>query len=137
MTRFAPAFCFLAAIAVPMPALAAGVAQVPTIGRVSSAMNSRAPFGNGSVSGVGMNVSNANGVSVQTNIDASRNIQAGTSITINRTINGVPVGSGASGDFLAGAGAQAQEIWAQKQAYYQQLQNEASLVVQVWQAQGY
>jgi putative NIF3 family GTP cyclohydrolase 1 type 2 len=137
MLRFAPTACLFAVIAAATPALAGGIAQVPTIGQVSSAMNSRAPFGNGSVSGVGMNVSNADGVTVQTNIDASRNVQAGTSVTINRTINGVAVGSGAGGDFLAGADAQAQDVWAQKQAYYQQLQNGAALVVQVWQGAGY
>ena len=135
MIRFASTVClFIVAIAAT-PALAAGVggiAQVP-------AMGGHAGFGSGvgSVSGGGMNVSNASGVTFQTNIDASSNVQGGTSVSINRTINGVPVSSTSGGDFLAGAGAQAQDVWAQKQAYYQQLQNEASLVVQVWQGSGY
>lgn len=136
MIRFAPALCFLAATLAALPALAGGVAQVPTIGRVSSAMNARAPFGNGSISGVGMNVSNADGVTVQTNIDASRNVQGGTSVSVNRSINGVDVSSTSGGDFLAGAEAQAQDVWAQKQAFYRQLQNQASLMVQVWQGSG-
>lgn len=137
MIRFAPAFCFLAATLAAAPALAGGIGQVPTIGQVSSGMIGRTPFGNGSVSGAGMNVSNADGVTVQTNIDASRNVQAGSTISVNRTINGVAVSSTSGGDFLAGADAQAQDIWAQKQAFYQQLQDQAAMMVQVWRAPAY
>jgi hypothetical protein len=146
MTRFAPAVCFLAAALAVTPALAAGlnlggVAQVPAVGgfpgRVSPAAMSGFGNGPGTVSGVGMNVSNADGVTVQTNIDASRNVQAGSTISVNRTINGVAVSSTSGGDFLAGADAQAQDVWAQKQAFYQQLQDQASMMVQVWQAPAY
>lgn len=138
MIRLAPSLAALALLAWGSAALAGGVSPVPAVngfqGRVviPGSVNSA-----GAISslggGVGMNVGNADGVSVQTNINASRNVQAGTNVTINETINGVQVGYGMGGDFLAGADAQAQTVWAQKQALYQQLENEASLAVQVWQ----
>src|ERR1700742_5163678 len=126
MTRLAPVFRLsLLAIAAALPASAGGlnlgtVAKVPAVTGFSSQ-----PAGVGSFTGAGMNVSNADGVSVQNKINASRNVQAGSNVTINETINGVPVGYGAGGNFLAGDDAQAQAIWAQKQALYQQLRDEA------------
>jgi hypothetical protein len=134
MIRFAPTACLFAVTLAATPVLAGRIGQVPMIGKVSAGtMSGHAGFGGiGAVSGVGMNVSNADGVTVQTNIDASRDVQGGTSVSINRTINGIAVSSTSGGDFLAGADTQAQDVWAQKQDFYQQLQNEASMAVQVW-----
>jgi hypothetical protein len=142
MIRLAPAFCFAALLAGMSPALAGGisaVSQIPAIsgpaGRVAMPGNgSYVPFntGVGAVSGAGINVSNSDGVTLQTNIDASRNVQGTSTVTLNETINGVQVGYGVGGDFLAGADAQGQAALADRRAYIQQLQNEIELVVQVW-----
>lgn len=148
MTRLtlARAFAVIAAFAWTPAAMAGGVnlgavAQVPAIGGMSSRTvvpGLSGPAGGSSYGafngGAGMTVSNSDGVTVQTTIDASRNVQAGSNISVNETYNGVAVGY--STDFLAGADAQAQDVWAQKQAYYQQLQNQAALMVQVWQSAG-
>jgi len=140
MIRLAPVF----RLAVPAllfvgPAMAGGfsvspVARVPAMAGFPGQTGASVATTPGTMSfgGAGMNVSNADGVSVQTNINASRNVQAGSNVAINETINGVQVGYGMGGDFLGGTDAQAQAVWAQKQALYQQLEDEASLAVQVW-----
>ncbi len=96
--------------------------------------------GVGAVPTQGMNVTTQDGLTVQTNIDNSQNIQAGHSISVNESINGQPVGYGYSGaDFLAvqnAADANAQSIMAQRQQANQELENEALMVVQAWQSQG-
>ena len=144
MTRIAPACCLSAILlAAAAPAQAGGlnlgpVAQVPALsglsGRIAvpASSGSFAPTG----AGAGMNVRNADGVTVQTNIQSGNNVQAGSNVSVNETINGVSVGYGLGGDFLGDADAQAQAQWAQRQATYQQLQNDVSLMVQVWQASG-
>lgn len=152
MTRLTPALCLalIAAFAGAPAAMAGGVnlgavTQVPAFGNMSGrsvvpgmggvvGSNTYGAVSGGVGNGGGMNVSNSDGVTVQTNINASRNVQAGSNVSVNETFNGVPVGY--STDFLAGADAQAQDVWAQQQAYYQQLQNQASLMVQIWQGQG-
>jgi len=148
IVRFVPAFCLAAAalLAGAPVALAGGVgsiAQVPTTSAVAghigpasvnTSVSTAMPFsdGVGAISGTGMNVSNSDGVTVQTNIDSSRNVQASNNVTVNETINGVQVGYGLGGDFLSNADAQGQAALAQKQADIQQLQNEVELMVQLW-----
>lgn len=139
MTRLAPCLTAIALFAGLAPALAGGigaVSQVPAIsglqGRVVIPGSVNTPGALSSLGGVGMNVSNSDGVSVQSNIDDSRNVQGNSNVTINETINGVQVGYGAGGDFLSNADAQGQAALADRQAYIQQLQNEVELMVQVW-----
>jgi|GEM_PF-4023783 len=139
MLRRAPCLTAIALLAGLAPALAGGigaVSQVPQIsglqGRVAIPGSVNTPGTLSSLGGVGMNVSNSDGVSVQTNIDASRNVQGNSNVTINETINGTQVGYGMGGDFLSDANAQGQAALAQRQAYIQQLQNEVELMVQVW-----
>lgn len=140
MTRFAPALLVTMTLLAALPAFAAGI--TPTVSRVPSitgiASQASHPSFSGGVGG-GTTISNADGVTMQTNIDASHSVQAGSNVSVNETVNGVSVGHGGmgGGDFLAGANADGQAAWADKQAYYQQLQNEASMMVQVWQGSGY
>ena len=102
MIRLAPAFCLAAFLAGTPAALAGGlgaVTQVPQIsglqGRVAIPGSVNAPGALSSLGGgAGMNVSNADGVGVQTNIDAGRNVQGNSNVTINETINGTQVGYG-------------------------------------------
>ena len=161
MARFAAISCVLGAglIALAPAALAGGsalgtVAQVPMLNR-SIAVGNLPSFSNGAAnSGVmtfngaggsvlagAMNVTNTDGVSVQTNIDSTRTIQAGSHVTVNETVNGQAVGSSfASAAFLnvmTQAQADAADIMAQRQAANQELENEALMVTQAWQAQGY
>lgn len=143
MVRFAPAFCLsLLVLCAGASAASAGGFSVGSVGKVpvvGGFQQNRivTPGAGGMLSGAGggINVSNADGVSVQTNINAARNVQAGSNVSVNETVNGVPVGYGGA-DFLAGADAQGQDAWAQRQAYIQQLQTEAQMYVQIWQAQG-
>ncbi len=142
MTRLAPAFCFAAAailggVTVARAGGLGAVAQVPSVSGLANRMampGNGAPFsiGVGAVSGAGINVTNSDGVTVQTNINSSRNVQGGSHVTVNETVNGVPVGYGMGDDFLAGANAQGQAALAQRRADIQQLENEIDLVVQVW-----
>lgn len=119
----------------------APVAQVPALGRSLGTVgqNLGSSAGIGMVPSAGMNVSTANGLTVQTSIDNSRNIQASSSVTINETVNGVPVGGFDGGAGIEAvqsqAAADAQQVFAQRQAANQQIENEVQLVVQVWQAQ--
>lgn len=159
MARFAAISLVAAGFFALAPAAFAGgsglgtVGQVPglnrsvAVGNLPSFSNGAASSGVQSYSGAGgsvlsgeMNVTNTDGVSVQTNIDSSRNIQAGTSVSVNETVNGQQIGSSyASASFLnvmTQAQADAADIMAQHQAANQQLENEVLTITQTWAAQG-
>ena len=156
MARFAAISCILAASLTALaPAALAGASSIGTVGQVpalnrSIGVGNLPSFSNGAAnsgvmafsgnSGSGlegqMNVSNTDGVTVQTNIDSSRNIQAGSHVTVNETVNGQQIGSSyASASFLnvmTQAQADAADILAQHQAANQQMENEVLMVVQTW-----
>jgi hypothetical protein len=102
-----------------------------------SAANSGAMSFSGGV-GNTTNVSNSDGITFQSNINAARNVQAGSSVSVNETVNGEQVGYGGAGflSVMTDAQADAANILAQRQAANQELENEALMVVQAWQAQG-
>lgn len=165
MARFAPLLCVFAVVLAP--AAKAGGSNIGTVGAVPAASHAiggvgqptsvptfaaptyssyvnggGAPSFGGGVGAVptqGMNVTTQDGLTVQTNIDNSQNIQAGHSISVNETINGQPVGYGYSdADFMAvqnAAIANAQAMVNQRQQANQDLENEVLTVVNAWQSQ--
>jgi hypothetical protein len=137
----------------PVPVLSHGLGSVnlpsavPTMGASpyqafnnGSVANSGAvTFSGGVGSGVGMNISDSDGVTFQSNIDATRNVQAGSTVNVNETVNGQQVGyeGAAFLSVMTDAQTDAQNVLAQRQAANQELENEALMVVQAWQSQGY
>lgn len=134
----------------PVPVLSHGLAGVSLPSAVPSmaanpyqGLSSGGAAASGAMSfsgGVGntTNVSNSDGVTFQTNIDATRNVQAGSNVSVNETVNGQQVGYAGAAflSVMTDAQTDAQNILAQRQAANQELENEALMVVQAWQAQG-
>jgi hypothetical protein len=134
----------------PVPVLSHGLAGVSLPSAVpsmaaspyqglssSSAANSGAMSFSGGV-GNTTNVGNSDGVTFQSNIDATRNVQAGSTVNVNETVNGQQVGYGGAAflSVMTDAQTDAANVLAQRQAANQELENEALMVVQAWQAQG-